>query len=341
LLPERGGDRSPATHAHGAWYNRTPMTRLSRREFAALTAAAAAAPFAFGPDASAAAALTAKDLLDRITAQIAVAWKAETVDGLKAGDPSTAVTGIVTTAMASLGVLKRAVEAGANVVVTSQPTFYAKADTRTPPVPRGPGGGPPGAAPAAPPPPPAAAPPDAVYTAKNAFIDQHKLVVIRLNEHWKLRDPDPQAVGLAQAMGWTKHQVAGNAKRYDVPALTVDALVAALRKNLGVAGGIRVVGDPKTSLRRIGLLPGSTPIQASLELMPEVDAIVAGEVREWESVEYARDQVAAGNRKALILVGRISSEDPGMRVCADWLKTVAPGVPVRHIGVGDPYWRPA
>jgi len=317
------------------------MTQLSRREFATLAAAAAAAPFAFGQDPSAAAGLTAKELLDRITAQIGVAWKAETVDGLKAGDPSTAVTGIVTTAMASLGVLKRAVEAGANVVVTSQPTFYAKADTRTPPAPRGPGGGPPGAAPAAPPPPPAAAPPDAVYTAKNAFIDQHKLVVIRLNEHWKLRDPDPQAVGLAQAMGWTKHQVAGNAKRYDVPALTVDALVAALRKNLGVAGGIRVGGDPKTSLRRIGLLPGSTPIQASLELMPEVDAIVAGEVREWESVEYARDQVAAGNRKALILVGRMSSEDPGMRVCADWLKTVAPGVPVRHIGVGDPYWRPA
>ena len=64
-------------------------------------------------------------------------------------------------------------------------------------------------------------------------------------------------------------------------------------------------------------------------------------MREWESVEYARDQVAAGRRKALILVGRVLSEDPGMRVCADWLKTVAPGVPVRHIAVGDPYWRPA
>ena len=94
-------------------------------------------------------------------------------------------------------------------------------------------------------------------------------------------------------------------------------------------------------MRRIGLLPGSTPIQASLKMLPDVDAIVAGEVREWESVEYARDHVAAGHQKALILVGRVLSEDPGMQVCADWLKTVVPGLPVRHIAVGDLYWRPA
>jgi hypothetical protein len=30
-----------------------------------------------------------------------------------------------------------------------------------------------------------------------------------------------------------------------------------------------------------------------------------------------------------------------MIACADWLKTVAAGVPVRHIAAGDPYWRPS
>jgi putative NIF3 family GTP cyclohydrolase 1 type 2 len=316
------------------------MTQLSRREFAALTAAAAAAPFAFGQTPSAVA-LTAKELIDRITAQIGVPWKPDTVDGLKAGDPATVVTGVVTTAMATMAVLQQAVKAGANLVISSQPTFYAKADARTPPAPRGPGGGPPGG------PPPAAtaaaadAPADPVFTAKNAFIDRHKLVIVRLSDHWRLREPDPLAAGLAQAMGWTKHQVSGDPRRYDVPALTVDALVTAIAKNLGASGGVRVVGDAKTSVRRIGLLPGSTPLKASLDMLPAVDAIVAGEVREWESVEYARDQVAAGHKKALILVGRVLSEDPGMQVCADWLKTVIPGLPVRHIAVGDPYWRRA
>ena len=89
-------------------------------------------------------------------------------------------------------------------------------------------------------------------------------------------------------------------------------------------------------MQRIGLLPGSTPIQASLSTLPNVDAIVAGEVREWESVEYARDVVFSGQGKGLILVGRIVSEEPGMEVCTDWLETFVPEVPVRHIAAGDP-----
>ena len=267
-------------------------------------------------------------------------WKPDTVDGLKAGDPATVVTGVVTTAMATMAVLQQAVKAGANVVISSQPTFYAKADatdaagaagpwrrsSRRSPAPRRR---------------PRAAPPIPCSPPRTRSSISTSWSIVRLSDHWRLREPDPLAVGLAQAMGWTKHQVAGDPRRYDVPALTVDALVAAIAKNLRASGGIRVVGDAKTSVRRIGLLPGSTPLQASLKMLPEVDAIVAGEVREWESVEYARDQVAAGHKKALILVGRVLSEDPGMQVCADWLKTVIPGVPVRHIAVGDPYWRPA
>jgi hypothetical protein len=60
-----------------------------------------------------------------------------------------------------------------------------------------------------------------------------------------------------------------------------------------------VVGDPQLKVQKIGLLPGTTPIQAALSLLPSVDAVIAGEVREWESVEYVRDKVTAGEKKAL------------------------------------------
>jgi hypothetical protein len=53
-----------------------------------------------------------------------------------------------------------------------------------------------------------------------------------------------------------------------------------------------------------------------------------------------RDAIHAGHRKGLLLVGRIVSEEPGMRACADWLKAFVREVAVRHIGAGDPYWRP-
>jgi hypothetical protein len=100
------------------------------------------------------------------------------------------------------------------------------------------------------------------------------------------------------------------------------------------------MGDPRTQVRTIGLLPGSTPIQAALRTLPGVDAIVAGEVREWETVEYVRDTLTTGSKKGLILVGRIVSEDPGMQVCARWLTTILPEVRATAIAAGDPYWRP-
>ena len=84
------------------------MPQLSRREFASL-AATAAAPFVFGQ--RAAAAIAAQDVIDRIKKNLGSEWKPDTVDGVKAGDPSIVLKGIVTTSMATLDVLQRAVKA--------------------------------------------------------------------------------------------------------------------------------------------------------------------------------------------------------------------------------------
>jgi len=265
--------------------------------------------------------------------------EAETLDAIKAGDPSTVVTGVVTTSMATLAVLQQAVKSGANLVITTHPTFYARTDMTSPPAGRGAGAGPAGAGqnPAT----PSAPQVDPVFTAKNDFIARNKLVVLRLTDHWRLRQPEPRALGIATALGWTKGRTDSDPLRIEIPALTLDRLTDHVRKGLNVSGGIRVIGDPQTKVQRVGLLPGSTPIQSALQVLPTVDAIVAGEVREWESAEYVRDKVFAGDKKSLILLGRVVSEEPGMEICASWLKTFVPEVPIRHIAAGDPYWRPA
>jgi putative NIF3 family GTP cyclohydrolase 1 type 2 len=179
-----------------------------------------------------------------------------------------------------------------------------------------------------------------VFAAKNDFIAKHKLVVFRLSDHWQQRRPDPRVQGLAAALGWAKYQTAATPEHVNVPALRLDALVSHVKKALRSRGGIRVIGNPQNVVQRIGLLPGTTPIQAALKMLPGVDVIVAGEVREWETVEYVRDKVFAGEKKGLVLIGRLVSEEPGMEVCANWLKTFITEVPVRHISAGDPYWTP-
>src|SRR5262249_46231749 len=160
--------------------------------------------------------------------------------------------------------------------------------------------------------------------AKNEFIQKNGLVIWRFSDHWRQRKPDPMAIGLADRLGWSKFRSAADPARIAIPAVTLSALASDLRKKLSARGGIRIVGDPRLKIQKVALLPGTTPIQAALQLLPTVDAIIAGEVREWESVEYARDKVTAGEKKSLILLGRVVSEEPGMDVCAQWLKTIVP-----------------
>src|SRR3954469_15079014 len=102
---------------------------ISRRDFVALTAAGAVAtPFLVDASwARASVAPTAQDIVDRIRKNIGVEWGSDEVDTFKAGDPLTPVTGVVATSMATLDVLQKAVQSGANLIITAAPTFYSDA----------------------------------------------------------------------------------------------------------------------------------------------------------------------------------------------------------------------
>ena len=305
------------------------MTRVSRRDFVRLSAAGAiAVPFVHDSIPARAAAVTAQDIVDRIRTALGVEWRTDTADTFKAGDPSTVVTGIVTTSLATIDVLRRAVKAGANMIITSGPTFYSRADRPTPPAGRG-------RAAATPP------SPDPVFAAKNEFIKTNNLVVWRFSDHWRLRAPNPFTTGLIDALEWTRYRTPDDPLTVTVPSITLDRLVENANRTLNARGGMRIVGDRQLRVRRIGVLPGSVPIQTTLNVLPQVDALIAGEIREWESSEYARDTVSEGLPRALILLGRTLSEDPGMNACARWLETIVPDVRSRWLPVGDPYWRPA
>ena len=276
--------------------------RFSRRAFARVTGAAA---FSAGALPAQKGPLTAQEVIDRADGTIAVS----------AGDPKTPVRGIATTAMATMDVLTRALKENFNLIVTLEPTFFGRVD--------------------------APLPDDAVYQAKQEFIRKNGLVIWRVGDHFRNRKPDPFATGLAEALAWKPHQAGDDVFRYHLPPESLATLVDHVKKQLKANAGIRVIGDPQTRVSSIALLPGVSPLAATMKVLPDCDVVLAGETREWESVEYAADTVAAGQKKGLILVGRVVSEDPGMNLCAQWLKSLVPGIPVRWIPTGDPYWRPA
>jgi len=230
----------------------------------ALTATGAvAAPFAQGQRPPAATPLTSQELVARIKQNIGLEWKAETVDGFKAGDPGTVITGVVTTAMATLDLLKRAVKSRANLVITCEPTFYGRADSPAPPAGRG---GAPGSTP------PASAD-DPVFAAKDAFIRTNGLVVWRFSDHWRARKPDPFAEGLLEALGFRPGE---DVTRTSIPATSLGDLASNVKKKLGLRGGMRIVGDPHAVSEEQGMLEMAQWVKSFTPEVP-VQLVEAGE----------------------------------------------------------------
>jgi NIF3 (NGG1p interacting factor 3) len=289
------------------------VTTLSRRAFVR----AASTPLVIGIGGQATPTsdgLTAQQLVDRIRARLGVEWREKTTDGFKAGDPSTTVTGIAVTSVARQDVLRRAVAARLNLVITQEPTFYSASDE------------------------PGNRAADPVYLTKKGSIEQHRLVIWRFSDHWSRREPDPRVVALAEALGWGSRAVAGKPGIYAVPETRVDAVIGLLEKRLAIRGGLRLTGPRDLRVRNVLLSPGTADLAATVQRMPDADLLIAGEPREWEVVPYLLDTAEAGRPTAMIAVGRLVSEEPGTRACAEWLRSIVRGVRVESFATGDPYW---
>jgi putative NIF3 family GTP cyclohydrolase 1 type 2 len=273
-----------------------------------LTAAAAAA--ARAQDAG----LTAADVIARIRKQVGVPWREQTVDTIKSGAPGTPVKGIATTMMATLDVVQRAAAAGRNMVITHEPTFYSHedqtADLRE----------------------------DPVYRFKQSLLNRHDMVVFRFHDHWHARRPDGIAAGMARALGWEKNADAQNPRQFRFESATLGSLAGQLASKLNIRT-MRVIGDPALPVRTLAANWGYNSTLRTFA-RPDIDALVIGEAREWELIEYAADAVTSGSRKGLIVLGHIPSEQSGMQLCAEWLKGFIPEVPVEFIPAAEPFWRP-
>lgn len=260
--------------------------------------------------------ITAQQVVERIQKKVGVPWKTPTRDVFKAGNPDTPVQGIATSVMSTFDVVERAVKAGRNLIITHEPTFWNDQDLT------------------------GELTGDAVYVAKTEFIRTHNVVIWRFHDHWHARKPDAMLVGLGEFLGWKNRQADETYRTYNIPSTTLGALAKDIKRRLKDRA-IRVIGNPETKISKAAINPGSTSLQVVLKFMPKVDVFVAGEPREWEGPEYVQDAITAGQRKAMIMIGHEPSEDPGMKLCADWLKTFISEVPVEWIPAADPFWTPA
>jgi len=265
---------------------------------------------------------TARQVIDQIQQHAGGPWpsaRGATVDTIKAGDPNTPVTGIATAFTDTYDVLQRAAAMGANLVISHEPSFYNHQDETT------------------------ALTNDPVFKAKLAFINEHHMVVFRFHDHWHhpVMKPDGIMQGEVAALGWQKYHDPNDEMIFHFPSTSLEAFASSIQKKLGVRT-MRVIGDPKLSLTNVAFVPGAAGAERQIQALErtDVEVLIVGESREWETVEYARDAMYEHKHKALIILGHVASEEAGMDYCATWLKQFLPSIPITFVPAGEPFWSP-
>ena len=291
------------------------MSPISRRNaLVSAGGAIAAAKTLMAQDAG----LTARQVVERIQANIGVPWRAVTVDNFKAGsNPNAPLRGVATTMVATYDLLRRASAANRNFIIVHEPTYYNHQDD------------------------PKDLTSDPMFLLKRDFIANNNLSVFRFHDHWHARKPDGIITGMAASLGWKSYQDAEDVRLFTIPSASLEAVAAGIRERLKVRA-MRIVGDPKTTVRRAAFNPGSTNVRLVMRYMSssDVDVLVCGEPGEWDAVEYARDTIASGKKKGMIILGHDMSEEGGMEECARWLRGFVTEVPVEFMSAGEAFWTP-
>ncbi len=260
-----------------------------------------------------------KNVVDRIVKECRVSYLEKSCDLLIEGNWHNEVTGIVTTFMATVEVIKETASKGANLIITHEPTYFTAWDQTN------------------------WLNGDPVYLAKLKLIRDYVINIWRFHDHMHLTNPDLIYAGLVKEIGWETYHHPIEKHCFLIPQTTVKELAEFLKDKLQVKN-VRVVGALEGCVERVGILVGGGSLGLGREEMPmelmrraDLDVLVCGEITEWTLCAYVRDAYQLGLNKALIVLGHNRTEEVGMKHLTVWLKSLFPELPVWFIESGEPF----
>lgn len=241
-------------------------------------------------------------------------------DRLIAGNYDTQVTGIVVTFMATVDVIRKAIDLGANLIITHEPTFYTGRDATD------------------------WLENDPVYLEKKKLIESHGIAIWRYHDYMHLAQPDGIYAGLWKEIGWEKNLVSkDNPWIYVIEETTLADLAKFFKEKLSV-GVVRIIGNPEMKVSRVGILVGGGSLGLGVEEMPmqvmrehNLDVMVCGEIYEWTLPAYVNDATMLGLNKGIIVLGHERTEEWGMKHMVDWLKSLVGDIPVVFVSAEEPF----
>jgi len=252
--------------------------------------------------------------------------KTKTVDRIIIGNPETKIKRIGTCWMPYLETCKKAVEAGVNVLVAHEPTFYTHWDLdekqedyyRSPEFTR------------------------KLYIEqvekKKKWINDNGLVIIRNHDTLDaLKDVGiPFAFG--KFLGFNNSEIIASRTYYNVyrisnqPAATFAGKIARKLSEIGQPG-VAFYGDPNYPVASVGVGTGCIcdPMEFA-DLKPDIFIAIDDVVRTWTQTAYASD-----TGQPLIIINHGTSEEMGMKMLNQLIKQKFPNIETIHFNQGCTY----
>lgn len=233
-----------------------------------------------------------------------------TVDTLKFGNPDEEVSKIAISFMPTYDVIQQAVDQGVSLLICHEGIFYShmdEVDFGT----------------------------NKVQEEKYRLIQKSGIAIYRSHDYIHRYKPDGIMAGMLKTLEWEPFIEENRPTEtiVNIPTMTVREVINYLKEQLRV-DFIRYVGDLSMDCSRVALLAGyrggSKTVIPSFE-EHNVDLVIYGEGPEWETPEYVRDAVAQGRSKALLILGHLESEEPGMEYLAGLVQKMFPEIPVHFI----------
>jgi putative NIF3 family GTP cyclohydrolase 1 type 2 len=254
-------------------------------------------------------------VVELIKKNVGVPWNEQSYrDTFKVGNPDSTVKGIATTVMVTFDVLKRAHEAGLNMVIAHEDTYWSDRDDTKDLM------------------------SNALYKLKTDYVVKNDMIVWRCHDHMHAMKPDYTVVGELRSVGIRGGEDAVmRARIWTIPETTLGEFASQVKRTSG-ARAFRCVGDQKAKVSKILVGPGyATPAMTA-----EADVVIGGEQQEadgaFDDVEYVADAASLGMAKGLIMLGHVVSEQAGMEDFGKWMGTFIKGVPIQFVPADEPFW---
>ena len=248
-----------------------------------------------------------------------------TCDLLMSGNENMEVTKIVTTFMATVEVIEKAIEAGANFIITHEPTWFTGKDSIE------------------------WLSDDPVYIEKKKLIDDHGIAIWRFHDHMHMGTEDLIYRGYDMETNWGAYKIQNPdpyehfGACYQIPLTTLEELCLYFKEKLGMKV-IQIVGNPGMKVERVSVLVGGGSLGLGVEELPmkimkqnNLDLLICGDITEWTISAYVRDAAAMGMNKGMLVLGHERSEEMGMKHLGSWMKDITGDIEVLFIDAGEPF----